>query len=64
MADEARFEIVPHNLYARIRGHGSKNGFRALSQNLYNWMQMHPTVSRGAAMGTAVGAPVYLAEKA
>jgi NAD(P)-dependent dehydrogenase (short-subunit alcohol dehydrogenase family) len=54
--NEPRSEDDPDNLYAPIRGHDtSKNGFRALSRSLYNWLQMHPVVRRGAAVGTALG---------
>ena len=54
--DEPRSEDEPDNLYAPIRGHDTaKNGFRALSRSLYNWLEMHPVVRRGAAVGTALG---------
>ncbi len=54
--DEPRSEDDPDNLYAPIQGHDTaKNGFRALSRSLYNWLQMHPKVRRGAAVGTALG---------
>jgi hypothetical protein len=53
--DEPRCEDDPDNLYTPIRGHDTaKNGFRALSRSLYNWLQMHPVVERGAAAGTAL----------
>src|SRR5919112_5891744 len=53
--EEPRSEDDPDNLYAPIRGHDTtRNGFRALSRSLYNWLQMHPTVRRGAAAGTAL----------
>jgi NAD(P)-dependent dehydrogenase (short-subunit alcohol dehydrogenase family) len=53
---EPRSEDDPDNLYAPIRGHDTaKNGFRAFSRSLYNWLQMHPVVRRGAAAGTALG---------
>jgi NAD(P)-dependent dehydrogenase (short-subunit alcohol dehydrogenase family) len=53
---EPRSEDDPDNLYAPIRGHDTaKNGFRALSRSLYNWLQMHPVVRRGAVVGTALG---------
>jgi NAD(P)-dependent dehydrogenase (short-subunit alcohol dehydrogenase family) len=56
MTEEPRSEEDPDNLYAPIRGHDTaKNGFRALSRSLYNWLETHPTVRRGAAVGTAVG---------
>jgi short-subunit dehydrogenase len=54
--EEPRSEDDPDNLYAPIRGHDTaKDGFRALSRSLYNWLQMHPTVKRGAAAGMALG---------
>ena len=54
--DEPRTEDDPDNLYAPIHGHDTaKNGFRALSRSLYNWLQMHPTVKRGAVAGMALG---------
>src|SRR5215213_1788704 len=53
--DEPRSEDDPDNLYAPIRGHDmAKNGFRALSRSLYNWLEMHPKVRRGTAAGTAL----------
>ncbi len=56
MTDEPRSEDDPDNLYAPIHGHNTaKNGFRALSRSLYNWLEMHPTARRGAAAGTALG---------
>jgi NAD(P)-dependent dehydrogenase (short-subunit alcohol dehydrogenase family) len=56
MTDEPRSEDDPDNLHAPISGHDTaKNGFRALSRSLYNWLQMHPTVKRGAAGATALG---------
>ena len=52
---EPRSEDEPDNLYAPIRGHDTaKNGFRALSRSLYNWLQMHPVVRRGVAAGTVL----------
>jgi hypothetical protein len=54
--EEPRSEDEPDNLYAPINGHDtSKNGFRALSRSLYNWLEMHPVVRRGAAVGVALG---------
>jgi NAD(P)-dependent dehydrogenase (short-subunit alcohol dehydrogenase family) len=56
MTEEPRSEEDPDNLYTPIKGHDTaKNGFRALSRSLYNWLQMHPTVRRGAAMGATLG---------
>src|SRR5215210_4491913 len=54
--EEPRSEDDPDNLYDPIPGHDTaRNGFRALSRSLYNWLQMHPVVRRGAAVGTALG---------
>jgi NAD(P)-dependent dehydrogenase (short-subunit alcohol dehydrogenase family) len=54
--DEPRSGDDPDNLYAPIRGHDTtRNGFRALSRSLYNWLEMHPRVKRGATAGTALG---------
>jgi NAD(P)-dependent dehydrogenase (short-subunit alcohol dehydrogenase family) len=56
MTDEPRSGDDPDNLYAPKRGHNTaKNGFRAFSRSLYNWLEMHPVVRRGAAAGTALG---------
>jgi hypothetical protein len=56
MTDEPISEDDPDNLYAPIEGHDMvKNGFRALSRSLYNWLEMHTTVRRGTAAGTALG---------
>jgi NAD(P)-dependent dehydrogenase (short-subunit alcohol dehydrogenase family) len=54
--DEPRSEDDPDNLYSPIPGHDTaRDGFRALSRSLYNWLEMHPVVRRGAAAGTALG---------
>jgi len=54
--EEPRSEDDPDNLYAPIQGHDTtRNGFRALSRSLYNWLQMHPTAKRGVALGTMLG---------
>ena len=54
-------EDDPDNLYAPIHGHNTaKDGFRALSRSLYNWLEKHPTLRRGAAAGTALGLLVAL----
>jgi NAD(P)-dependent dehydrogenase (short-subunit alcohol dehydrogenase family) len=56
LTDEPRSKDDPDNLYAPIEGHDTaRNDFRALSRSLYNWLEMHPTVRRGAAVGTALG---------
>jgi hypothetical protein len=52
---EPRSEGDPDNLYAPLHGHDTaKNGFRARSRSLYNWLQIHSAVRRGAALGTAL----------
>ncbi len=54
--DEPRSEDDPDNLYGPIRGHDTvRDGFRAFSRSLYNWLEMHPTVRRGAIAGSALG---------
>src|SRR5215204_5978297 len=54
--DEPRSEDDPDNLYAPIRGYDTaKDGFRAFSRSLFNWLEMHPTVRRGAAASAALG---------
>jgi NAD(P)-dependent dehydrogenase (short-subunit alcohol dehydrogenase family) len=54
--EEPRSEADLDNLYAPIRGHDTaRNGFRAFSRSLYNWLEMHPVVRRGVAAGTALG---------
>jgi NAD(P)-dependent dehydrogenase (short-subunit alcohol dehydrogenase family) len=59
--NEPRSEDDPDNLYAPIRGHDTaRDGFRALSPSLYNWLEMHPVVRRGAAVGKALGLMVAL----
>jgi NAD(P)-dependent dehydrogenase (short-subunit alcohol dehydrogenase family) len=56
LTDEPRSKDDPNNLYAPIEGHDTaRNDFRALSRSLYNWLEMHPTVRRGVAVGTALG---------
>jgi hypothetical protein len=46
----------PDNLYVPIRGHDPmKNGCRALPHSLYNCLEMHPLVRRGAVAGSALG---------
>jgi NAD(P)-dependent dehydrogenase (short-subunit alcohol dehydrogenase family) len=54
--DEPKSEDAPDNLFEPIEGHDTvKNGFRARSRSLYNWLQMHPAARRAAAVGTALG---------
>ena len=54
--DEPRSEQAPDNLYGPISGHDTaRNGFRAFSRSLYNWLEMHPTARLGVAAGSALG---------
>jgi NAD(P)-dependent dehydrogenase (short-subunit alcohol dehydrogenase family) len=56
LTDEPRSEGDPDNLYGPIEGHDTaKNGFRAFSRSLYNWLEMHPLVRRGVVAGTVLG---------
>lgn len=56
MTEEPRSENDPDNLYGPIRGHDTaKNGFRAFSRSLYNWLEMHPMIKQGVVAGTALG---------
>jgi short-subunit dehydrogenase len=62
--NESRSEDDPDNLYVPIRGYDTaRDGFRALSRSLYNWLQMHPAVRRGAAVGTALGLMAALRQR-
>lgn len=64
LTDEPRSEGDPDNLYAPIAGHDTaRNGFRALSRSLYNWLQMHPSLRRGMVAGTALGLLALRARK-
>src|SRR4028119_699294 len=63
--EEPRSEDDPDNLYGPIPGHDTaRNGFRAFSRSLYNWLEMHPKVRRGAIAGTALGLPGRPARRA
>jgi NAD(P)-dependent dehydrogenase (short-subunit alcohol dehydrogenase family) len=63
--EEPRSEDDPDNLYAPIQGYDTaRNGFRALSRSLYNWLQRHPMVKRGAAVGAALGLVAALQSRA
>jgi hypothetical protein len=54
--DEPRSEDDPDNLHGPISGYDtSRNGFRAFSRSLYNWLETHPTVRRGAIAGGTLG---------
>src|SRR3712207_468563 len=59
--EKPRSEDEPDNLYGPVAGHDTaRDGFRAFSRSLYNWLQTHPTVRRGAVAGTALGALALL----
>jgi NAD(P)-dependent dehydrogenase (short-subunit alcohol dehydrogenase family) len=61
MTDEPRSEDDPDNLYAPIRGYDTaRNGFRAFSRSLFNWLETHPTAKHAAVAGTALGALALL----
>jgi NAD(P)-dependent dehydrogenase (short-subunit alcohol dehydrogenase family) len=61
--DEPKSEDAPNNLFAPVQGldtvYGSF-GHRAHPRSLYNWLELHPTAKRGAALGAALGALVLL----
>ena len=55
-SEEPRSADDPDNPYGPIPGHdAARNGFRAFSRSLYNWLEMHSTVRRGAMAGSALG---------
>jgi NAD(P)-dependent dehydrogenase (short-subunit alcohol dehydrogenase family) len=56
---EPKPEDAPDNLFEPIEGHNGVEGSfgeRAHPRSFYNWLQMHPTVKRGAVAGMAIGA--------
>jgi len=56
--DEPKPADAPDNLFAPIEGHNTSEGSfgdRAHPKSLYNWLEMHPVVRRGAAAGMALG---------
>jgi hypothetical protein len=56
---EPKPEDAPDNLFEPIEGHNTVEGSfsdRAHPRSFYNWLQMHPTVKRGAVAGMAIGA--------
>ena len=59
--DEPKGEDAPDNLFAPVPGYDHVEGdFSALAtpRSLYNWLEMHPLVRRGAVAGLAAGAAV------
>ncbi len=56
---EPKPEDSPDNLFEPIDGYDTVEGSfrdRAHPRSLYNWLQIHPTVKRGAVAGMAIGA--------
>jgi NAD(P)-dependent dehydrogenase (short-subunit alcohol dehydrogenase family) len=56
---EPKPEDAPDNLFEPIERHNVVEGSfgdRAHPRSFYNWLQMHPTVKRGAVAGMAIGA--------
>src|SRR5215213_8553990 len=56
---EPKPEDAPDNLYEPIDGHNVVEGSfreRAHPRSIYNWLQMHTAVKRGAVAGMAIGA--------
>jgi NAD(P)-dependent dehydrogenase (short-subunit alcohol dehydrogenase family) len=56
---EPKPEDAPDNLFEPIDGYNTVEGSfrdRAHPRSLYNWLQLHPTVKRGAVAGMAIGA--------
>ena len=57
--DEPKPEDAPDNLFEPIEDHNVVEGSfraRAHSRSLYNWLELHPTVKRGAMAGMTIGA--------
>jgi hypothetical protein len=55
---EPKPENAPDNLFEPINGHNTVEGSfgdRAHPRSLYNWLQRHPAVKRGALAGMAIG---------
>jgi NAD(P)-dependent dehydrogenase (short-subunit alcohol dehydrogenase family) len=56
---EPKPEDAPDNLFEPIDGYNTVEGSfrdRAHPRSLYNWLELHPTVKRGAVAGMAIGA--------
>ncbi len=56
---EPKSEDAPAILFEPIEGHNVVEGSfreRAHPRSLYNWLELHPTVKRGAVAGMAIGA--------
>ena len=55
---EQEMDPKPDYGYETYRGTGRLEGKAAIftgARSLYNWLEMHPVVRRGAAAGTALG---------
>jgi NAD(P)-dependent dehydrogenase (short-subunit alcohol dehydrogenase family) len=64
--DEPKPEDAPHNLFAPIQGYDRVEGdFSTIStpRSLYNWLETHPAIRRGALAGAALGAVAGLAAR-
>ena len=64
--DEPKLEDAPHNLFAPIQGYDRVEGdFSTIStpRSLYNWLETHPVIRRGALAGAALGAVAGLAAR-
>src|SRR5829696_3492393 len=56
---EPKPEDAPDNLFEPIDGYNTVEGSfrdRAHPRSLYNWLELHPTLKRGAVAGMAIGA--------
>jgi NAD(P)-dependent dehydrogenase (short-subunit alcohol dehydrogenase family) len=63
---EPKPEDAPDNLFEPIDGYNTVEGSfrdRAHPRSLYNWLQLHATVKRGAVAGMAIGALGALRER-
>jgi NAD(P)-dependent dehydrogenase (short-subunit alcohol dehydrogenase family) len=61
--DEPKTEDAPDNLFGPVQGLDTVEGsfgHRAHPTSLYNRLELHPAVKRGAALGAALGALVLL----
>jgi len=57
--DEPKAEDAPDNLFGPVEGLDTVEGsfgHRAHPISPYNWLQLHPKVKRGAALGAVLGA--------
>lgn len=64
--DEPKPEDAPNNLFAPIQGYDRVEGdFSTIStpRSLYNWLETHPAIRRGALAGAALGAVAGLAAR-